>query len=356
VTNYALALQDPVPVPLYEVLKQKHIILAEKNNESVCAEPTNKALEKCREIIETAEIEQQRTAKEWASELSPWDALVEKSRSVWGEQWIHFLLANVASGIKSLNETCKDFPNLLDHSKSLCRRTRYARLRAGAPEWWHKQFNTAVHDYELKFISLVLLTWGSSKTLMSLSEIVGTFFDQLSAEQWYHIIHSVKQSLSLLHGQSNGDLLAFDISALSESLSERTVIAIGIRAKPDHAISLYQRYLLNYQGSDRTVLEFCQEAAIDLAKSNPTHWEQVLAIIAKSYAHGIILDPHPFYTFTNSSKRYQFPPKIAEEITENFEKYPRYLVTFAEEICRAEVASKVTPVGQIAQREGWTFV
>ncbi len=353
---YALTLQNPVPVPLSEILRQKYINLFEMNDEFVNQRSSNKILDKCIEVIETAEREQQHTAKEWASELTPWDTLVEKSRSIWGEQWVHFLLANVASGIKSVSETCKDFPNLLDHSKSLCRRTRYARLRAGAPDWWHKQFDAANSELELMFISLVFLTWASSNTLVSLSEAMGTIFDQLSVDNWYIVMRSVQQSLSMIHGQANENLLSFDINALPENLSERTVAAIGIRAKREHAVCLYQKYLIDYQGSDPTVLEFCQRAAIDLAKIDPNHWQQALAIIAKSYAKGIMLDAQAFRISASTTNTYRLPIKIAEEITENSEKYPRSLVAFAEEICREVVASKVVPVGKIAQTEGWCFV
>lgn len=228
-------------------------------------------------------------------------------------------------------------------------------MRAGVPDWWHKQFDTATNEFEVMFISLVLLTWGSANTLMNLSEVMGIFFDQLSVDHWSRVIRSVQQSLSMLHGQVNENL-AFDLNALSENLSERTVIAIGKRAKREHAVYLYQTYLSDYEGSDPTVLEFCQRAAIDLAMNDPNHWQHALAIIAKSYANGIMLDPQSFHTSANTTKAYTMPLKIAEEVAENSEQYPQNLVTFAEEVCKEAVASKVVPVGKIAQIEGWLFV
>ena len=69
-----------------------------------------------------------------------------------------------------------------------------------------------------------------------------------------------------------------------------------------------------------------------------------------------MLDPQTFHTPASITKPFTFPLKIAEEVAENSEKYPRNLVAFAEEVCRENVASKMVPVGKIAQIEGWFFV
>jgi hypothetical protein len=96
---------------------------------------------KCREIVETALVVSERKAEEWASNLGPWNEIVEKARELWGERWILYHIANIASGIRPPRETCTECPDLLDSCKPLCSRARYARLRAGVPSWWRKQFS-----------------------------------------------------------------------------------------------------------------------------------------------------------------------------------------------------------------------
>jgi hypothetical protein len=80
----------------------------------------------------------------WATNLSPWNNLVEIIRQGWGDVWICFHFANIASGIKSSSETYKEFSDLLDHSKDLCKRARYARLRAGQYSWWESKLKNPI--------------------------------------------------------------------------------------------------------------------------------------------------------------------------------------------------------------------
>lgn len=80
---------------------------------------SHKIFDKCIETIEVVSKEQQRPAKEWMSELGPWDTIVEKMRSIWGEQWTSFHVACLACRTNASRELYQDFPDLLDHSKSL---------------------------------------------------------------------------------------------------------------------------------------------------------------------------------------------------------------------------------------------
>ncbi len=50
---------------------------------------------------------------------------------------------------------------------------------------------------------------------------------------------------------------------------------------------------------------------------------------------------------------YNMLNKIAEEIAEHPDIYPGYLVAAAESKCKEIVASKIVPVGKIADSENW---
>jgi len=105
-------------------------------------------LAKCASVVRSAIEMSNKTVEEWSTQIAPWDALVETARAEWGDRWQLSILANAAAGIRSKTETCSIFSNLFDHSVSLCRRVRYARLRAGSAAWWGRTFERAVEPHE----------------------------------------------------------------------------------------------------------------------------------------------------------------------------------------------------------------
>jgi hypothetical protein len=288
---------------------------------------------------------------EWASELDPWDNIVEKSRSVWGEQWVHFFLANAASGIKSTTETCRDFPDLLDRSKSLCRRARYARLRAGTVKWWEKQFDAAADNSDLVLINLTLLTWGSHRTIAELAAHIESALDRLPTTEWQRLMRTVRQSIFLVREHVRENVLAFDVDALPGSLSARAAATFGLRAKGDVGQTIYLKYLASYQGYDPVIWGFCQRAATQLLFHDPRNWQAHLSTIERSYAEGAPFETSGLPEYARRADTLALP--IARTIAEYSDKYPGQLVTLAESVCRRDVASRITPVGLIAQRDGW---
>jgi hypothetical protein len=101
------------------------------------------------------------------------------------------------------------------------------------------------------------------------------------------------------------------------------------------------------------ILEFCQEEAVDVANFNTPSWNPNLNLIARSYAAGIISEPNPLRQAAPHRRMTTVPFGIARRIAESPQKYPDYLVAFAEASCREAVASKIIPVGDIAQRDRW---
>lgn len=80
-------------------------------------------------------------------------------------------------------------------------------------------------------IALVLLTWSSAGTLVSLSEEIGAVLSRLSVSKWYRVIGSVESSLSTTHEELKDGLVSFDLASLPSNLSDRVATAFGIRAK-----------------------------------------------------------------------------------------------------------------------------
>jgi len=134
----------------------------------------------------------------------------------------------------------------------------------------------------------------------------------------------------------------------SKQLAQSVLIYLH---KPLDRLILYQKYLLNYQGSDVFVLQFCQETAFEMALADPNYWQQALATIANSYAKGVILQSRYFRRIP--TERESLPAQVAEETAKHPEKYPRILLPSAEEALRKVVAQNIIAVGEIAKDRHW---
>jgi hypothetical protein len=353
--RYSVAFSYRQPIPLMDIWQKnpRGIRITGIQNESMMHAAPYDVLRFCIEIASVAEVESQRTAAEWASELGPWENIVEKSRSLCGDKWALLCLANVAAGIKSQKETCVDFHDLLDHSKSLCRRVRYARLRAGNASWWSKQIDSATSSEDVMLITLVLLTWGSSSTLIALARSIEDFINRLTLDNWYLLMESVQRTMSLVHEDLREGLSHFDLSSLPGELTDRTATAFGMRARREERHAFYLKYFQNYCGTDIITLEFCQIEALDYLNFRKPSWNPNLDLIARSYAAGAISDPYIFHRHPMHRIIRSFPITAADKIASNPDKYPNYLVTHAEATCKEIVASRIIPVGTIAEKEGW---
>jgi len=357
--RYALVFTAPAMASLSEIWEHNiyfmnygRVFIASLSKEHIQSKPVFSEAGKCYEIIDIAGKESQRTVEEWATSIAPWDNLVEKVRAIWSEQWACFHLANVASGIKSKSETCNGFPNLLDHSKSLCRRTRYARLQAGRASWWLQQFNQLSDVTDIMFATLVLVTWGSSKTLTRLASAIDSSLKKLSLDNWHRLYKAVEDAVDLTR-HSGDRIVNLNIESLPEALSTRTVVLLAVRAKDQSRRKLYFKYLNGYAESDPLILKFCQELALELLEFNQTNWRFVLEVIAQSYAKGAISERYAFQRFARKAEGNPLPVDIAEEIAKHPERYPGFLVAAAEAVCKDLVASKIIPVGEIARRDKW---
>lgn len=262
VKRYALAFSNYYPVSLSQVWKHQRIYTNDRflsipsiSRENIHNIPNFSDLYKCYEILDTVEKESHSSVQEWATQITPWDNLVEKARSLYGDQWAFFKLANLASGIKSKNETYTEFHDLLDHSVPLCKRAGYARLRSGTVSYWQRLFSQAKNVTDIMFAVLILITWGSKKTLEQLAGVVEIHVEKLSTEDWGRLYNSVEESVSWTQ-QGSGRLIIFDVDLLPQVLNARTVTLLGIRSKKPK--DLYSKYLWGYSGSDFLVLQYWQ--------------------------------------------------------------------------------------------------
>jgi hypothetical protein len=203
------------------------------------------------------------------------------------------------------------------------------------------------------FVALVLLTWGSPATLVELSARLAELLDALSSENWYRTFRTVRNSIYSIHDEIRHRFISFDLQSLPNRLSERVATAFGLRARVEDRQTFYLKYLAHYRGTDLIVLDFCQDGALDLPNLNKVSWNPNLNLISRSYAAGVISEAPALRRAVTQRQTRVVPTRVAERIASSPDRYPNYLVAFAEATCRESVASKIVPVGNIAQRDGW---
>ncbi|MBM3134780.1 MAG: hypothetical protein FJZ89_05735 [Chloroflexi bacterium] len=165
------------------------------------------------------------------------------------------------------------------------------------------------------------------------------------------MMRTIRQSVRVVGQHVGEDTLQLDVNTFPISLSERAAAALGIRAQADIGQRIYLKYLANYQGNDPVIWEFCQRAATQLLFYDTANWETYLSAIERSYKEGLASEALGLQGYARSSDTLALP--VARAIAEHPDKYPGQLVTIAESVCRSDVAARITPVGLIAQRDGW---
>ncbi|MEM9808823.1 MAG: hypothetical protein AAF959_26515, partial [Cyanobacteria bacterium P01_D01_bin.56] len=356
-TQYAYAFHNPRPVPLSELSKRYFYLDEVGNFDEITDEQDNshypkfEDIRKCTELVENTKQIRKLEADLWATNLTPWSDLVEVIRQRWGDKWICFHLANIASGIKSSTETYTDHSDLLDYSKNLCKRVRYARLRAGQYAWWEKQFELADSEIDKALSLLVVITWASSKTLVKMISKLDEFVQNLSDTNWKNVYSSVEEAVNL--PRSSHQQVSLDPGKVDNLLHPRTAVLISLRAKPTTRKSIYSKYLKEYDGSDALILKICHDMSLEFLANDYSVWDEVRDAIQRSYARGVVFDPYTFHRLSREITSRSIPEDIALEIASQPSNYPGFLVAIAEMKMKEKVASKVVPVGDTAIKNRW---
>jgi hypothetical protein len=347
--RYAIAFGEKHPVPLGEILRNYHW------PQTVGIDPhlttgteSFRGHKLCLEFADVAELVCKDTARDWATTLEPWDRLVEAGRANWGNRWALSLLATTASGIRSSSEKCSDFSDLLDHSKSLCRRARYARLRSGAPSWWLRQLKSATDQEDILFVLLLGTMWATTLTLLSVVDRLDEVLKVLPNWQWAKLnsaVHLIQGHLK----QSEEGRDTIKVAELPANLSERSLIILASNADRESRHDIYKRYFENSSTTDGPSLEFIQREALDLRRFGTESWKPDLRALQRCFeSNQVGLNIHQ-----SLRTEPMLPNDIAMKIMESPDRYAGLLVRLADETCRREVAKRVVPVNQVAERERW---
>jgi hypothetical protein len=306
----------------------------------------------CVDFARIAEKQSQRSTIEWATDLSPWNTVIEAGRSIWGDRWALFNLANVAAGIRSTADKCADCPDLLDTGRPLARRVRLARLRSGGRRWWNRQLEAAASEFEVSFSLLVALTWATTSTILANAELVDALLSRFDQPLWHRLFAAVRRCASMA-GAREGSAEKVGPRSLPARMSQRLASILADRVDPSSSRLLCKRYIEQTPTEDTVVLEFVQREALDIENFGTNSWAPKLEVVRRCYDLGVVFEPYAFHVRRNREEPSPMPIGIAQEMLSAPDHFPSFLLAMAEERCRQDVSSKAVPVITIAERDGW---
>lgn len=354
VKRYAIAFRESPAVPLSVILKRYLHRGLRIVNLNLPKEFDWEEVEACREVVRTGIESESIDAVRWATDLGPWEALVTTLSRHFGERWAVRQMANVASGVRSASEQCTDSPDLHDASRPICRRARYARLRAGTPTWWSKQLKESCGSDQKVFCCLLYFTWASQNSVSQTLEFADQIVTDLSAGEWALLFSLVEEAIDLTRPQGRDRRTEFsEADKNCSSFSTRTLALLRLRARPSLAKRLYEVWIDKPKDEDVNILRIFQPDAIEQLLSDTKDAEKHLNVLALGYRAGVLSEPYASYRYSRNDFLGQIPIELAMEIAEQADRFPSFLVAAAESRCRAEAAKKVCPVGKVAEIEGW---
>ena len=224
--------------------------------------PQYDAAESCARVVQVFNNEAERPIVEWNTSIEPWDRIVQCGVTEFGEHVRFAELANLAAGIRSSEQTCKDCPDLFDRDRSLVRRFRYARLRAGSRKWWSDQLRAASGTDEVWIALLLFATWAGSKTTEAMAEVFDQFVVSLDTVEWRRLHSALQRAVNVNSSRSSNGPLEIVVDELPASLNVRTVTLLAVRCTQDRVDDLFERYLSDYDGDDPIVVSLCTDVLV----------------------------------------------------------------------------------------------
>ena len=351
--QYSIAFRSPEPMPLQGAWRDRYRSFGDDDKEAEVREQLSLGeWDDVTAFIALATRQSERPCGEWIASLDPWDAIIEDGRKRYGERWCWFYLANAGCRIRSQSEKCAEFGDMLDPSVSLARRARYARLRAGAPQWWRGQLSQCQRGIHGAFALLVLMTWGSARTIGMCVDEVERISVQLTPQEWKWTSDGLVDALAHL-GEDGGERTArFEMAALPTRMSVRAATLLTMRSNGETARNLQARFLDDYEGDDRVVLGLIQDGVITrIMESNGSmDWNKALETVRRIYRAGVLPRRHMYHRTRNAIS---MPLEVANEILDHAESYPSFLIGVSESVCRRHTSEAIVPVGKRAKDERW---
>ncbi len=278
-----------------------------------------------------------------SSSLAPWQELVAALRNAWGDCSAFDRIACVAAGIKSKTDT--GVQARLSEAEDLVAATRYARLRSGAPKWWSKQISSETTSVELRRLLLLLLAWGTPKTICQLIEPLDNALAKLSPEDWRVL---------------NRDAVFLPVTALAAShfptsLQMKQLRACGTRVRTFVSMRLASkaRYGLALEMPEMDPeqqlpeIEHAIQSLLTECRHHFNMWKQALPKVRQLYLQGAVAVPALYM------RDRELPQEVATEISKAPADFPLTLLATADAAILSAAGLQNPKLHEIARRDNW---
>lgn len=293
----------------------------------------------------------QEPIRDWKTTISYWDVLVEKIKNCYGDNWSIKIIAILAAGIKSKDEKFDEYIDLSDSTKSLCKRTRCARLKSGNSAYWINQFRSSE---EIIFKLTVFFTWATPKTIINVYERVREIIVDLNVDELSLIVGVIKNTYNIsVFTQAQSEEITRYLRKKSGDDLMKVIIGMRFSEK------LRNDFICNniHEISDcfeELLIEIKYEYSLN-SYLKKTDDQRLLADVVKYYSS---LKNYTFNDYIFDKRYYrdsskEVPIDIAKKIMEEPKSYPRIIASIAEKSCRQYANSKIIPVGKIASNKKW---
>jgi hypothetical protein len=224
----------------------------------------------------------------------------------------------------------------------LCDRAAYAKQRSDHVDWWSEQLASAsaIGTSAVQFVLLAMQQFSPIELLFTLSGAISSALDCLRDSAWHQLARA-SSTLDVPTRSLGG-------ADLPSSTSPRLAALLVDQFSPDEGLLIYQRYLIEYNGSDTSVLQKCADLAVR-GLWRPEMRSQSLQIISNVYKQDIC--PRGAYRPLHLEKENAIPIDAAYSICANPNDYPLSLIANAESALTTQAGSQLTPVGEVAERD-----
>lgn len=279
--------------------------------------------------------------------LDQCDKIIEAGRDVFGDNWIFYVAATIASGIKSKNETIKEYSELNDTTISLCKRARFARLRSGNIKYWTSQFEQA---QDLKFPLLLFFSWATPKAIIQMLPLIIKIIKQLDSSEFSILLEGISVTTrNSIFDDTQQKTIELELKNIID-IDEIKYI-LSLRFRKDQTGKFIYENIKNKQNILKQITEEKFQYLLRIFMRTPKNIDVLHEIKAlyPTVSQYYEISNHMHQNFDHI----KIPYLTAKQIMGNYKDYPKILGSLAEKACRFYANEHLIPVGKIAADGKW---
>lgn len=281
------------------------------------------------------------------NENSPWDQLIESGRKTLKDNWALIIVATIAAGIKSKEESYEGFIQLHNPLLSLSKRVRCARLKSGNVKYWKEHFKNSEN---ILFTLLVFFTWSTPKVIIQLLTQLSKIIKSLKPEEFSKLIIGLSSTSNMsLFNKTQQKYIEENMKNKLPNNEINYILSLRFSETNGH------KYIYNnikkFSGVvERAIDQKFQYLILSFLKE-PENVD-ILKEIKSSFNNTYNYSDRYFFNYIQIEK-VKIPYEIAKQIMKECKEYPLIISSFAEKACRLFANQNTIPIGEIALKQNW---